>query len=109
MPDAAGFALYFSRAPIPACRDERDGVGRTFGLQHVGTYVYRREFLLQFAAWLPTPLEQLERLEQLRALEHGARIAVAVVEQAVLEVDTERDLAEARRVAEGASAGERLG
>jgi 3-deoxy-manno-octulosonate cytidylyltransferase (CMP-KDO synthetase) len=107
--DAEGFALYFSRAPIPACREERDRDGRAFGLQHVGTYVYRREFLLRFAAWKPTPLEQLERLEQLRALEHGARIAVAVVEQAVLEVDTERDLAEARRVAEEISVGERPG
>ena len=107
--DAAGFALYFSRAPIPACREERDRGGQAFGLQHVGLYVYRREFLLRFAAWKPTPLEQLERLEQLRALEHGARIAVAVVEQAVLEVDTERDLAEARRVAEEISVGERPG
>ena len=107
--DGEGFALYFSRAPIPACRDEHDRGDEPYGLQHVGTYVYRRDFLLAFAAWPPTPLERLERLEQLRALEHGARIAVAEVEQVVLEVDTERDLAEARRVAEEASVGERLG
>jgi 3-deoxy-manno-octulosonate cytidylyltransferase (CMP-KDO synthetase) len=108
--DAEGFALYFSRAPIPACRDEGDRGNRPYGLQHVGTYVYRRDFLLEFAKWPPTPLETLERLEQLRALEHGARIAVAIVEQTVLEVDTERDLAEARRVAEeSSSAGERAG
>ncbi|MGH7804484.1 MAG: 3-deoxy-manno-octulosonate cytidylyltransferase, partial [Candidatus Binatia bacterium] len=105
--DGRGFALYFSRAPIPAFREERDRGGEPYGLQHVGTYVYRREFLLEFAAWPPTPLERRERLEQLRALEHGARISVAEVEQAVLEVDTERDLAEARRMAESFSAGER--
>lgn len=105
--DGRGFALYFSRAPIPGCRDEQGRGDSPFGLQHVGTYVYRRDFLLTFAAWSPTPLEKLERLEQLRALEHGARIAVAEVEQAVLEVDTERDLAEARRMAEEISAGER--
>jgi 3-deoxy-manno-octulosonate cytidylyltransferase (CMP-KDO synthetase) len=98
--DGRGRALYFSRAPIPACRDERDGA-EPYGWQHVGTYVYRREFLLRFTSWLPTPLERLERLEQLRALEHGVEVAVARVEASVLEVDTDRDLEEARRIAGG--------
>lgn len=98
--DERGRALYFSRAPIPACRDERDRVAPLFGWQHVGTYVYRRDFLLRFTSWSPTPLERLEKLEQLRALEHGAEVAVARVEASVLEVDTDRDLEEARRVAE---------
>lgn len=98
--DGRGRALYFSRAPIPACRDERDLGDAPIGWQHVGTYVYRREFLLRFTSWAPTPLERLEKLEQLRALEHGAIVTVARVEASVLEVDTDRDLAEARRIAE---------
>jgi len=74
--DRRGFALYFSRAPIPWRRD----AGPAPHWQHVGLYAYRREFLQQFVALEPTPLEQAEALEQLRALEHGHRIRVAVVE-----------------------------
>lgn len=72
-----GEALYFSRAPIP---HEPDGVGAAgvVPLRHVGLYVYRREFVQKYLAMEPTPLERAERLEQLRILEHGERIAVAV-------------------------------
>lgn len=98
--DAAGFALYFSRAPIPAQRDPMtDGVtGDVLGQQHVGLYAYRREFLLRFASWAPTPLEQLEKLEQLRVLERGERLFVARVSERVVEVDTAADLERANEL-----------
>ena len=93
-----GRALYFSRAPIPWPRE-----GATQGLasqtryasaqRHLGLYAYRVEVLTRLAALAPTPLEQLERLEQLRALEHGIQIAVATaIEKPGLGVDTETDL-----------------
>ena len=97
--DRNGTALYFSRAPIPFARDTPDEpVEGVFGLQHVGIYAYRRDFLFRFTAWEPTRLEQIERLEQLRALEHGVKIYVARVSEAVLEVDTEEDLVRANEV-----------
>ena len=68
-------ALYFSRALIPCVRDL--GHSRAEPRKHVGLYVYRREFLNVFATLAPTPLEETEQLEQLRALEHGFSIAVA--------------------------------
>ena len=74
--DQHGFALYFSRAPIPF-RRKHTGLAP---LQHVGLYVYRKEFLLEFVTWPRTPAEQTEELEQLRALENGHRIRVAEVE-----------------------------
>ena len=74
--DQHGFALYFSRAPIPFHR-KHTGLAP---LQHVGLYVYRKEFLLAFVTWPRTPAEQAEELEQLRALENGHRIRVAEVE-----------------------------
>jgi 3-deoxy-manno-octulosonate cytidylyltransferase (CMP-KDO synthetase) len=73
--DRAGFALYFSRSPIPY---ERGEAGTTW--QHVGLYAYRRPFLKDFVNLPRTPAERSEELEQLRALEHGHRIRVAVVE-----------------------------
>jgi 3-deoxy-manno-octulosonate cytidylyltransferase (CMP-KDO synthetase) len=99
--DERGFALYFSRAPIPARRDPQadespDGV---LGLQHVGIYGYRREFLLRFTSWPAGRLERIERLEQLRALERGAKIFVARVVETVVEVDTPDDLERAKRFA----------
>ena len=69
-----GRAIYFSRSPIPF---DRDSAG-IIPLRHVGLYAYRRGFLQQFASWPESPLELAERLEQLRVLEHGGRIAVAV-------------------------------
>ena len=67
-----GRAMYFSRSLIPFDRDGRGSVP----LKHPGLYAYRREFLLQYVRLAPTPLEQFEQLEQLRALEHGYPIAV---------------------------------
>jgi 3-deoxy-manno-octulosonate cytidylyltransferase (CMP-KDO synthetase) len=74
--DRHGFALYFSRAPIPHAR----GGEAAPVWQHVGLYAYRRAFLERYVALPPTPLERAEQLEQLRALEHGHRIRAAVVE-----------------------------
>ena len=105
--DRGGFALYFSRSPIPYVRNgapRLDGQGRSWkgnrrlwGYRHLGLYVYRREFLLKFAALRPTALERSESLEQLRALEHGYRIYVAEVDERSVEVDTAEDLAKAER------------
>jgi 3-deoxy-manno-octulosonate cytidylyltransferase (CMP-KDO synthetase) len=74
--DAAGFALYFSRAPIPFQRGESE----LAPLQHVGIYGYRRDFLLDFVKLPRSPAERAEELEQLRALENGYRIRVAEIE-----------------------------
>ncbi len=101
--DERGFALYFSRAPIPAAREvdaPANGKPRVYGRQHVGIYGYRRDFLLRFSAWPPTELERAERLEQLRALERGARIFVAEASALVVEVDTAEDLERARELAD---------
>lgn len=82
-------AMYFSRAKIP---HDRDGAGARY-LLHLGTYAYRKEFLTAFAALPPTPAEQAEKLEQLRALENGYRIAVAVIDSAAPGIDTAEDYA----------------
>jgi 3-deoxy-manno-octulosonate cytidylyltransferase (CMP-KDO synthetase) len=94
-----GFALYFSRSPIPYLRDGHSG-GDTPYLLHVGLYVYRRDVLLTLAGLAPTPLEERERLEQLRALEHGIRIRVVRTSQRSLGVDTPEDLEYVRRLME---------
>jgi 3-deoxy-manno-octulosonate cytidylyltransferase (CMP-KDO synthetase) len=86
-----GYALYFSRLPIPFVRDHGVAAAR---YRHIGLYVYRREFLLGLAELTPTPLEEAERLEQLRALEHGHRIRVVAVPGASPGIDTPEDLAE---------------
>jgi 3-deoxy-manno-octulosonate cytidylyltransferase (CMP-KDO synthetase) len=75
----SGRALYFSRSPIPYVRP--DGVPPPSLWQHVGLYAYRRDFLRQFVELEPTPAEQAEGLEQLRALEHGHPIRCAIVER----------------------------
>ena len=90
--DRQGFALYFSRAPIPYVRDAEASKGEIWGYRHVGIYVYRRDFLLKFARMRQTELERVERLEQLRALSHGYRIRVADVDEPSVEVDTPEDL-----------------
>jgi 3-deoxy-manno-octulosonate cytidylyltransferase (CMP-KDO synthetase) len=92
--DRDGYALYFSRSPLPYDRDGALGTG--LGYKHIGLYAYRRDFLLSFARLAPTPLERSEQLEQLRALEWGFRIKVAEVAAASIEVDTPRDLDRAR-------------
>ncbi len=83
-----GRALYFSRSPIPFDRDGRGGTDAAM-LRHVGLYVYRRAFLDQYIALAPTPLERSEQLEQLRALQHGFGIAVAVRPNARIGIDTQ--------------------
>jgi 3-deoxy-manno-octulosonate cytidylyltransferase (CMP-KDO synthetase) len=110
--DHAGYALYFSRAPIPYPRDAFVG-GASAGtllpaglpvFRHLGIYAYRAGFLRAYARHAPVPLEKFEALEQLRALWYGHRIAVAVVEPAPPPgVDTPEDLDHVRRlVARGA-------
>jgi 3-deoxy-manno-octulosonate cytidylyltransferase (CMP-KDO synthetase) len=91
--DAAGQALYFSRSPIPFVRDGRPdfSVRPPQFLQHLGIYAYRRCFLLALADLSPHPLEQLEKLEQLRVLAHGRRIQVGIVAQSTPGVDTYDD------------------
>lgn len=91
---AGGRALYFSRHAIPFLRDAVNGP--VLYRLHLGLYAYRREFLLQFASWPPTPLERAESLEQLRALEYGAGIHVVDVSERALGVDTPADLDRAR-------------
>ena len=103
--DRKGFALYFSRSPIPYVRNgtvdlngnkvRRGCKSRLWGSRHVGLYVYRRDFLLKFARLRPTALEQIESLEQLRALAYGYRIFVAAADEWSVEVDTPEDLAKA--------------
>jgi 3-deoxy-manno-octulosonate cytidylyltransferase (CMP-KDO synthetase) len=85
-----GRALYFTRATAPA------GEGMLY--HHVGLYAYRREALESFVALPPSPLEEREKLEQLRALEAGMSIYVARVDEAPLSVDTPADLEKARRI-----------
>ena len=93
-----GRALYFSRSPIPFDRDGTRRADEPFGRRHIGMYAYRRDVLLRLAALPPSPLERREKLEQLRALEHG--IAIGVVAwtdpRPLVEVDTADDLEQAR-------------
>ncbi|MEO8312848.1 MAG: 3-deoxy-manno-octulosonate cytidylyltransferase [Caldimonas sp.] len=100
--DVRGNALYFSRARIPWPRDDVAGAPATMAiapLRHVGLYAYRAGFLRRFPRLAHSPLEDIERLEQLRVLWHGERIAVHVSELAAgVGVDTAEDLAHARRI-----------
>jgi 3-deoxy-manno-octulosonate cytidylyltransferase (CMP-KDO synthetase) len=111
--DREGYALYFSRSPIPYVRDQTEkskvqspkskvqsleskpeiqSQMTILGYRHIGLYVYRRDFLLTFPQLARTPLEQSEQLEQLRALEWGYRIVVSETERPTIEVDTPEDL-----------------
>jgi 3-deoxy-manno-octulosonate cytidylyltransferase (CMP-KDO synthetase) len=90
-----GRALYFSRATIPFDRDAVDFAGYR---KHLGIYAYRRAALERFAALPPSPLEKLERLEQLRLLENGIAIYVADAPRDTIGVDTEEDLVKAEAV-----------
>jgi 3-deoxy-manno-octulosonate cytidylyltransferase (CMP-KDO synthetase) len=94
--DRDGFALYFSRAPIPFVRNPLPR-GQVACYKHIGLYVYRREALLRFARLAPTPLEEAESLEQLRALEHGFRLKVVETQYDSIGVDTPEDLERVRR------------
>jgi 3-deoxy-manno-octulosonate cytidylyltransferase (CMP-KDO synthetase) len=103
--DARQTALYFSRAPIPAARDFAGKAWWDAGsllprpLRHVGIYGYRVGFLRQFPGLTQAPMEQLESLEQLRALWHGYRIAVHITDSTPGPgVDTHEDLVRARQL-----------
>ena len=85
--DLNGRAIYFSRSAIPFRRDAEFSEKPAYHL-HLGIYAYRRDFLLQFAGWSPTSLEKTEKLEQLRALEHGRSIFVLKVNRATHGIDT---------------------
>jgi len=116
--DREGYALYFSRSPIPYARSSEFGVQSLesevrgpksevqslnpkaqslnpkaiLGYRHIGLYVYHRDFLFTFTKLPRTPLEQSEQLEQLRALEWGYRITVSETERPTIEIDTPEDL-----------------
>lgn len=107
--DQQGYALYFSRSPIPYFRlppgvewdEQAPRVHPQSGLQplkHIGLYVYTRETLLWMASLPRTPLETTESLEQLRALENGCRIRVVIVDYSPIGVDTPEDLNRVRRI-----------
>jgi len=105
--DKNEYALYFSRSPIPYFRDawksikSIEAVPLPFSaFKHVGLYAYKREFLLHLTGLKPTPLEKIERLEQLRALENGFKIKVKTTEKDSLSVDSPADLLQIRRLVE---------
>jgi 3-deoxy-manno-octulosonate cytidylyltransferase (CMP-KDO synthetase) len=105
--DRQGFALYFTRAPIPYPRDFINELEQRWHelatAKHVGLYVYRRDFLLQYPHLQATPLETQECLEQLRALEHGYRIQVAETNLVGQGVDTPDDLERVKAILTSAS------
>jgi len=110
--DERGYALYFSRAPVPFPREAARRYGSLAAAlevepallalfrKHTGLYVYRREFLLRYAEWSPSALERTEALEQLRILERGARIRVVEADEPSIGVDTPADLARVRAIME---------
>ena len=117
--DESGYALYFSRSPIPYPRDavyrhktlaaalvEEPALVAGFR-KHTGLYVYRRGFLLEYARWPASTLERAESLEQLRMLERGIKIRVVEASAPSIGVDTEEDLERVRAIIE-ASKGEKL-
>lgn len=90
--DLQGNAIYFSRAPIPFFRQE----GTAPVYHHMGLYAFRRDFLLLYRSLPPTPLQQIESLEQLRALEHGYKIRVCLTEEHSLEINTPEEYQQAQ-------------
>ncbi|MBI3600911.1 MAG: 3-deoxy-manno-octulosonate cytidylyltransferase [Nitrospinae bacterium] len=115
--DRDGFALYFSRFPIPYVREQgqgaslplqvvsRGGKGQGYDInssalhcKHIGLYVYRKDFLLKFAQMKPTPLEEAEKLEQLRVLENGYKIKVVETAYQSVGVDTPEDLERVKEI-----------
>lgn len=95
--DRMNYALYFSRSPIPSVA-RTPLLSHTPRWVHIGIYGFRRAFLFRFAALAPTPLELAERLEQLRALEHGCVIKAAVVSQMTCAVDRPQDVKRVERL-----------
>jgi len=99
--DERDYALYFSRSPIPYFRSNPSSFQDCY--RHVGLYAYRRDFLMEFTKWTPSTLEKMEDLEQLRALERGAKIKVGLTDTHLFGVDTPEDLDRIRRLVEGNS------
>lgn len=93
-----GDALYFSRSPIPFHRDTSDRKSAVVPLLHLGIYGYRRDVLKKLVRFAPTPLERCEKLEQLRALEHGIPIRVIRTAHRGIGVDTPTDARKAERL-----------
>src|SRR5258706_8699137 len=91
--DSGQFAIYFSRSPIPHFRDGTDGLppARPAYFKHVGLYAFRREFLLEFASWPTSKLEEIEQLEQLRMIDRGIRIKTRLTNFESIPVDTAED------------------
>jgi 3-deoxy-manno-octulosonate cytidylyltransferase (CMP-KDO synthetase) len=96
--DKDDFALYFSRAAIPPMtREEFETTDkRNLAFKHVGIYSFRRDFLMEFSRMAPSPLEKIERLEQLRALEAGVKIKVLITDYESISVETPADLERVR-------------
>lgn len=92
--DGQGYALYFSRSPIPYNRNAQMPKGAK-RYKHLGLYAYRKEFLLQYTQWPKSALESMEQLEQLRVLEKGHKIKTIVTEHESLAVDTPEDMEKA--------------
>jgi 3-deoxy-manno-octulosonate cytidylyltransferase (CMP-KDO synthetase) len=96
--DKDNYALYFSRAPIPHCRDAINRVSTTY-LRHIGMYAYTVAFLNRYCSWQASPLEAIESLEQLRILWHGDKVLVKVVDKTPeAGVDTAEDLVRVEQV-----------
>ena len=92
--DRQSFALYFSRSPIPFARDtEKEYTYK----KHIGVYAFRKDALMEFYRLSPTPLEEMEKLEQLRYLENGRRIKMVLSEVENIGIDTPEDLEKARK------------
>lgn len=100
--DEKGFALYFSRSPIPFSFDVQPESFLPQGIyyRHIGLYAYRSPFLLHLCQLPPSPLEKIERLEQLRALQNGYKIKVKVTSYTSIGVDTREDLEKVRKLME---------
>jgi len=98
--DSKGYCLYFSRSTIPFVRDHNpaEWLKHHTYYKHIGLYVFRREFLMRYAALPQTPLELAEKLEQLRILEHGYRIKAVVTAYDTTPVDTQLDLEHVRSI-----------
>ncbi len=113
--DKNGYALYFSRSPVPFPREAVKKHGNIENAlqnepellalfrKHTGLYVYRREYLLKFTRLAQTNLEKTEMLEQLRALENGARIKVVEVSESSIGVDTEKDFERVKAILENSN------
>ena len=98
--DREGFALYFSRSPVPFFRDRKPDQpvpSKTF-FRHFGIYIYRKQFLQRYSQWPESSLENFEKLEQLRAMEHGVKIWVKETSDDSLRVDVPEDLDRVKEV-----------